>query len=72
MQVKSKKIEKRRKIRMRFSGVGEAAQMAGVSECHVRHVLKGERLGSEKVWNAIEATRIRDALTGKLMKRPRK
>ena len=71
MQEKTKKFAKR-KVRVRWCGVGEAARIAGVSETHVRAVLKGERPGSIRVWGAIEAVKIRDAQTGRLMKRKRK
>lgn len=66
------KVQKgRQPSRKLFTGVADAARMAGVARTHISAVLRGLRPGSAKVWDAIEAAGVRNGLTGKAAKRPR-
>ncbi|MBQ9345431.1 MAG: hypothetical protein IJT88_09490 [Kiritimatiellae bacterium] len=58
--------------RVIWTGVGAAAAAAHVTTAHISYVLRGERPGSAKVWDAIEAVGVRNGLTGRLAKRPRR
>ncbi len=68
--MKQEKAKKRVRY-VRFAGISKAAETAGVTCQHLTQVCQGIRPGSIRCWDAIEAAGIRDALTGRLLRRPR-
>lgn len=66
-QVKNAKC--RRAGTTAWSGVSQAARLAGVSKQHVSEVLRGNRRGSAAVWDAIESAGCRKGR--KVARRPK-